>query len=227
MISRLRGANPPPFGVQKHQPTTQRQSQKVETVAGNCQDCVAVCATLDSAWRPRGAAVQGYSDHKKVSPPRTLQQDYTQDPMMVLGGRAASYERGTPVHSRVSQSASDLRGNHLERYKDCYLKIKAKLCRCLSCVCRMCQQLVWLLEFQDTCRSTRLGSSSIPQVTLESFLTPIRSQACRPKLARMSLTANRGTSHKGEVGVKGGSSAMQSKTAPLVSAVGPCPERKY
>ena len=37
--------------------------------------------------------------------------------MVVLGGRAASYERGTPVPARVSQSASDLRGNHLQRYR--------------------------------------------------------------------------------------------------------------
>ena len=39
-------------------------------------------------WR----AVQGYLAHKKQRPPRTLQQEYTQGPMAVLGGGAVSYE---------------------------------------------------------------------------------------------------------------------------------------
>ena len=32
-----------------------------------------------------------------VRPPRTLQNDYAQDPTVVLGGGAVSDERGTPV----------------------------------------------------------------------------------------------------------------------------------
>ena len=41
--------------------------------------------------------ISGYLVHKKQNPPRTLQQDYAQDPTVVLGGGAVSYERGTPV----------------------------------------------------------------------------------------------------------------------------------
>ncbi|KAJ1480153.1 hypothetical protein T484DRAFT_1901603 [Baffinella frigidus] len=41
--------------------------------------------------------VQGYLAHKKAPPPRTLQQAYALGPMVVLGGEALSYERGTHV----------------------------------------------------------------------------------------------------------------------------------
>ena len=51
-------------------------------------------------WR-----IQGCLAHKKHPPPRTLQEDYTQGVMVVLGGGAASYERGTPVR-QCSELAS-------------------------------------------------------------------------------------------------------------------------
>ena len=41
--------------------------------------------------------VQGYLAHKKPRPLRTLQKDYAKGPMVVLGGGAVSYVRGTPV----------------------------------------------------------------------------------------------------------------------------------
>ena len=41
--------------------------------------------------------VQGNLAHKKKRLPRTLQYDYAWCPMVVLGGGAVSYERGTPV----------------------------------------------------------------------------------------------------------------------------------
>ena len=41
--------------------------------------------------------IQGYLAHKKQRPPRTLQQEYAQGPMVVLRGGAVSYQRGTPV----------------------------------------------------------------------------------------------------------------------------------
>ena len=42
--------------------------------------------------------VQGYLAHKNLPPPRTLRQAYAYGPMVVLGGGGAfSYERGTPV----------------------------------------------------------------------------------------------------------------------------------
>jgi hypothetical protein len=41
--------------------------------------------------------VQGYLAHKNLLPPRTIQYDYAEGPMVVLGGLAVSYERGTPV----------------------------------------------------------------------------------------------------------------------------------
>ena len=45
----------------------------------------------------RGAGTQGYLAHKKLHTPRTVQQDYAWGPMAALGGRAVSYQRGTPV----------------------------------------------------------------------------------------------------------------------------------
>jgi len=39
----------------------------------------------------------GYLARKKDPPPRTLQYDYTYGRILVLGGGAVSYERGTPV----------------------------------------------------------------------------------------------------------------------------------
>ena len=42
-------------------------------------------------------AVQRYLDLKKQRPPRTLQQEYAQDPLAVLGGWAVFDVRGTPV----------------------------------------------------------------------------------------------------------------------------------
>ena len=48
----------------------------------------------------RSDVVQGYLAHKKLHPPRTLQQDHAVGPTGVLGGWAFSYEQGTPV--RVS-----------------------------------------------------------------------------------------------------------------------------
>jgi len=41
--------------------------------------------------------VQVYLVHKKQIHPRTLQSAYAKGPMLVLGGGALSYERGTPV----------------------------------------------------------------------------------------------------------------------------------
>ena len=51
-----------------------------------------------------GFRVQGYLANEKLQSPRTLQQDYAQSPMMVLGGGGAvSYERGTPVEGLLSK----------------------------------------------------------------------------------------------------------------------------
>ena len=41
--------------------------------------------------------LQGYLAHKKHPPPGILQQDYTLGHMVVVGGGALFYERGTPV----------------------------------------------------------------------------------------------------------------------------------
>ena len=46
-----------------------------------------------SAGRP----IQGYLAHKKYPPPRTLWEDYTWGPMVVVLGGGGSYERGTPI----------------------------------------------------------------------------------------------------------------------------------
>jgi len=42
-------------------------------------------------------SVQGCLAHKNPQHPRILQQAFTQGPTVALGGRAVSYERGTPV----------------------------------------------------------------------------------------------------------------------------------
>ena len=52
-------------------------------------------------------SVQGYLAHKKRPPPRTLQHDYTQGPMVALGEVAVSYERGTPVRERLRECGSE------------------------------------------------------------------------------------------------------------------------
>ena len=42
--------------------------------------------------------LQEYLAHAKHPPPGTQQYDCTQGPLVVPGGVAVSYERGTPVH---------------------------------------------------------------------------------------------------------------------------------
>ena len=49
--------------------------------------------------------IQGYLAHKKTPPPRTLQFAYAWGHMVVLRGKAVSYEQGTPV-SRYTRSRS-------------------------------------------------------------------------------------------------------------------------
>jgi len=44
-----------------------------------------------------GKHYRGTSLIRNNPPRRTLQKDYTQGPMVVLGGGAVSYERGAPV----------------------------------------------------------------------------------------------------------------------------------
>jgi len=58
-----------------------------------------VCA-LNVGFRVQG--LQGYLAHKKLPPSMTLQQAY--------GGVAVSYERGTPVWSRVSDMGVTVQG---------------------------------------------------------------------------------------------------------------------
>jgi hypothetical protein len=53
--------------------------------------------TLDHVTHRAGHTLQGYLAHKKQHPPRTLQEDYAEGPMVVLGGGAASYKRGNVV----------------------------------------------------------------------------------------------------------------------------------
>ena len=57
---------------------------------------VGLCSSV-GAEPCRMGALQGYLAHKKQRPPGTLQQDYAQDPMVVIGGGAVSYERGARV----------------------------------------------------------------------------------------------------------------------------------
>ena len=54
-------------------------------------------AHLRIVVKPAEDELEGYLTHKKQRPPRTLQKDYTEGSMVVLGGGAVSYERGTPA----------------------------------------------------------------------------------------------------------------------------------
>ena len=47
------------------------------------------------------STLQGYLAHKKQRPHRALQEDYAYGPMVALGGRAVSHERGTPAGTGV------------------------------------------------------------------------------------------------------------------------------
>ena len=61
-----------------------------------CDKWTALSGPL-SGSRQRTETVQGYLAHKKQHPPGALKSDYTWGHMVVLGGGAVSYERGTPV----------------------------------------------------------------------------------------------------------------------------------
>ena len=50
--------------------------------------------------------MQGNLARKKQRPPTTLQQEYAQGPMVVLGGGAVSSERGTPVGASAQTASS-------------------------------------------------------------------------------------------------------------------------
>ena len=54
-------------------------------------------------------SLQGYLAHQKHFPPGTLQKDYTWGPVVVLGGVAVSYERGTPVNPEIRDPGSKAR----------------------------------------------------------------------------------------------------------------------
>jgi len=70
------------------------------TAFGQSQGAAGVPSRSLSLSREAGAArwpIQGYLAHQKQRPPGTLQYDYAQGTMVVLGGSAVSYERGTPA----------------------------------------------------------------------------------------------------------------------------------
>ena len=56
-----------------------------------------VSNTHAGVFKTQVVRLQGYLVHKKPPAHRTLQWGYAQDPMVVLGRGAVSYERGTPV----------------------------------------------------------------------------------------------------------------------------------
>ena len=49
--------------------------------------------------------LQGYLAHKNERPSRTLHKEYARGPLVVLGGDAVSYERGTPVNPATYTNA--------------------------------------------------------------------------------------------------------------------------
>jgi len=79
--------------------STSLQFQEAPTLHNSKRLVQALGVDGVQADAPAGAAeaLQGYLAHKKTPPPRTLQEPYAWGPMVVLGGGAVSYERGTPV----------------------------------------------------------------------------------------------------------------------------------
>ena len=77
--------------------------------------------------------VQGYLAHKKHPPPGNLQYDYTLGLMVVLGGEAVSYERGTHV---PDLSTSARRVGNFKAFKELDLKAKPRPESSLDC--RIC-----------------------------------------------------------------------------------------
>jgi hypothetical protein len=73
-------------------PSTARRRSLTSSFSPIC----AVPHTIQS-FRFIALKVPGSLAHKKYPPPRTLQQDFTRGHMVVSGGGAVSYERGTPV----------------------------------------------------------------------------------------------------------------------------------
>ena len=63
-----------------------------------------------SSRKPLEAPLQGYLTDKKTHPPRTLTQADAKGPRGVLGGRAISYERGTPVKALSVGHAAHVQG---------------------------------------------------------------------------------------------------------------------
>ena len=57
----------------------------------------------------------GYLAHKKQRPPRTLQWEYAYCPMVVPGGEAVSYGRGTPVGLTVENLRNRVQGPGFDR----------------------------------------------------------------------------------------------------------------
>ena len=53
-------------------------------------------------------SLQGYLAHKKQRTPRALQSDYAYGPMVVLGERAISYQRGNPVECAKAYRGTSL-----------------------------------------------------------------------------------------------------------------------
>jgi len=62
-------------------------------------------------------ALQGYLAHKKLPPPRTLQEAHTQGPAVVLLGGAVSCGRSTPVGTQKGHYGQNPSKGELINYK--------------------------------------------------------------------------------------------------------------
>ena len=72
--------------------------------------------------------LQGCLANEKTTPPRTLDYDYAWENMVVLGGWAFSYGRGTPVHVQLACIMVGCRlSTKLHLYHDPFLNLYQKV----------------------------------------------------------------------------------------------------
>ena len=94
-------------------------------------------------------ALQGYIAREKHPPRRTLQLDYTQGPVVVLGGGAVSYEPGTPVNPQPSLPPPSEDGKAQTVLKPFVLKMAHAKARVWPCDWRMCSKFVLHLRVRE------------------------------------------------------------------------------
>ena len=82
---------------------SERKSGKERTDVKQMSSTTPCTRAHKTSRAPPIITVQGYLAHKKQPLPETLQQDYADGPLVVLGGSALAYERGTHVWAGLTR----------------------------------------------------------------------------------------------------------------------------